>query len=417
MINKAKILYFMPDPPMRRDAGNKTHVLQMLEYFDSRYEFIELDYIGVKEWGSWNDNDVEEFQRVFPNCNINPIGKKMSKDKIIKYFFEYKLPNFLRKKRNKRKGNLVIDDYNTVFLQKNFNDLLKNKTYDYLIISYVTWATLVENNSHINKKKTKLIIDTHDFMTAQFKNRKKFQMGKAFEREIELLSLFDETWSQSSDEQYLFSQFLPIEHKFVPIMYSPNNSHECTGRSVKYDIIYVGSQNDNNQQSINWFFDNVYPLLPKNLRICVIGKICNYFPVFSNVEKHLYVSDLSEYYYDAKIAICPMLAGTGVKVKVVEAMSYGLPIVCNLRGLDGLPIKYNNGCVRADTPETFANAITRLLNDKEYYNRLSNQSRKNFEAYFIKEKCYDNLDSIFGLSTLKEFAFRKEEGMKSKEVV
>ncbi|MCD2425981.1 glycosyltransferase family 4 protein [Niabella pedocola] len=400
MINKTKILYFMADPITRRDAGNRTHVLQMLEYFNSRHEYVELDYVGVKEWGDWNNTDYEEFNRLFPHCNLHTIKLRMPKDNIFRYYFKSKLPNQLRKKRAKRNGNAVIDDYTTVHLHQNFNELLQKKKYDCIIMSYVTWSTLLENNPNVEG--VKLIIDTHDFMTAQFKGRAGFQLGKTFEREMKLLSIYNETWSQSADEQYLFSQFLPVKHRFVPIMYKDNSLGASLVESQEYDLIYVGSENDNNQQSINWFFNTVYPLLPKDIRICVIGKICDYFPSFPNVEKHLFVYDLSEYYHKAKLAICPMLNGTGVKVKVVEAMSYGLPIVCNLRGLDGLPIKDGNGCLRADSPEEFAHGIQSLLTDDKYRSKISEKAKETFNTFFEINKCYKDLDKVFNISLRKE---------------
>lgn len=108
-----------------------------------------------------------------------------------------------------------------------------------------------------------------------------------------------------------------------------------------------------------------------------------------------FVEDLSTYYYKSKIALCPMLSGTGVKVKVVEALSYGLPVVCNLRGLDGLPLKENNGCLRGDTPEEFAKHITKLLADENYYQSIKKLAINTFKDFFDKKHCYDQLDAIF----------------------
>jgi glycosyltransferase involved in cell wall biosynthesis len=153
-------------------------------------------------------------------------------------------------------------------------------------------------------------------------------------------------------------------------------------------------------------------LLPKGIRICVIGKICDYFPSLPGVEKHLFVHDLSEYYYKARVAICPMLNGTGVKVKTVEALSYGLPVVCNLRGLDGLPAKENNGCLRGDTPEEFAAHIENLLTDEQLYTRTSEMAIDNFNRFFEKKKCYEDLDKVLGLpASPATTSFRQERAL------
>ncbi|HTG55448.1 MAG TPA: hypothetical protein VL943_04225, partial [Niabella sp.] len=87
----------MPDSPVRKDAGNKTHTLQMLEYFNNRHKHIELDYVGEKYWGQWTDHDVVQFNELFPYCNLHVLERKMSKKNKLKYFFKYKLPLFVRK--------------------------------------------------------------------------------------------------------------------------------------------------------------------------------------------------------------------------------------------------------------------------------------------------------------------------------
>lgn len=397
MTAKKKILYFMPDPPTRKDQGNRIHVNQMLEYFQSRSHFLEVDYMAVKEWAAWNEQDTREFKINFPNIGLVLAHKKMAKSNKLRYLLRYKLPNKIRSFKKKYRKNLITD-YTTIQIERDFNNQLQRKKYDIVIISYVIWARLIDNNPYLNG--AKLINDTHDFMTAQYKSRKNFLLGKTFEKEIELLSLFDEVWSQSADEQYLFSQFVPGKNQFVPILYEDNVSKfSHRFNDSKFDIIYVGSDNENNRKSISWFFEYVYPLLPDNITICVIGLICNHFPSFPNVEKHLFINDLSEYYLRSRISICPMLEGTGVKVKVVEAMSYGLPIVCNLRGLDGLPIKTDNGCLKSDTPEEFSTHIKRLLSNANYYDTIRTLSRKTFATYFEKQKVYNQLDHIFHLNT------------------
>lgn len=416
MIKKKRVLYFMPDSPVRSDAGNKTHTLQMLEYFENRHEQLDVDFVGEKYWGGWEEADEMSFKANFPHCNIHVLGRKLpKKNNKLKYILGYKLPNYI-KKHKWLYQKPVLPNNNTHILQKAFNNLLKDNQYDYIIISYVTWATLIEKNP--NLKGAKLINDTHDLITAQLKHVRNFKLGQSFEREMQLLSLFDETWSQSADEKYLFSQFVPkAEHRFVPIMYANNYKHRPSDLEYKYDLLFVGSQNHNNIQSLNWFFSEVYPLLSETLKICVIGKICDYIPDFRNVEKIKFAPDLDEYYYQTRVALCPMLGGTGVKVKTVEALSYGLPVVCNLRGLDGLPLKDNNGCLRGDNPEEFADHIITLLTNDSYYEKISEQAISMFSKYFDKKHCYKNLDQIFDIRMTTDDLFEGEYKKKWYSVV
>ena len=395
-MSKKRILYFMPDNPLKKNAGNKTRALQLLKYFSSRSSKIDVDFVSEKIWGIWSNEDQIVFREHFPKIDLKVLTRKPLRKKTLGYLI-FKLIDYVMK----YKWLLFkpqIPNWNTYVLQNQFNKLLDAKTYDVIIISYVEWATLVANNT--KTQNAKLIIDTHDFMTAQHKKAKKFSLGKAFETEINLIRVFDESWLLSYDEQYIFSQFAEkTTHKFVPLMFDSNEALRDSDASKKYDIIYVASENSHNVNSARWFFDKVFPSLDSNLKFCVVGMIGSYIPEYDNVEKLMFVDDLHQLYGDSKIAICPMLSGTGIKVKTVEALSFGLPVICTYRGLDGLPQKQDNGCILAEDPEEFAMAIHSLLNNAQLYSETSSRALSFFNRFFELRSCYDRLDKHLNLDT------------------
>ena len=153
--------------------------------------------------------------------------------------------------------------------------------------------------------------------------------------------------------------------------------------------------NEHNIKSAQWFFEKVYPLLPLNISICVVGRICNYIGDYSNVTKIEFVEDLDTLYKQSKITICPMLSGTGVKIKVIESLSFGLPVVCNERGVDGLLNKNNNGCLVAEDENQFANNIIKLLKKEEFYNIIKSEAISFFDKNHSQSIVYQKLDKIF----------------------
>lgn len=90
-----------------------------------------------------------------------------------------------------------------------------------------------------------------------------------------------------------------------------------------------------------------------------------------------------------------MLTGTGIKIKVIEALSYGLPIVCTLRGIDGLSNKTNNGCWVAENEKEFSEHIIQLLNDPKLYEKYRKQSVDFFTENYSIEIGYKKLDQTF----------------------
>lgn len=382
-----KVLFFMPDNPLKKNAGNRTRALSMLGYFRSRN--FEIDFVSEYYTGKWNEEDIKAFEQAGLANNTYVIKKKPAKKNILYYLLFYKLPNFFYQ-NNAWFFPLQFPELVTLRFKWAFNKILKKNNYDYIFINYASWATLVAHNHH-TKKATK-VIDTHDFITAQL--QRKVNIGQSFKEEMRRISLFDIALAISVEEQYIFSQFCKNKVALAPMMLDrPEIIYSVEKKT--FDLIYVASDNIHNQKSANWFFKEVYPLLPAHLKICVIGQINEHLSIKApNITSVNFVEDLSAYYINAKVALCPMLTGTGTKIKVVEALSYGMPVVCNTRGIDGLIDKTNNGCLVSDDAIEFRNNIMELLTNASAYRKQSENALATFNLNYEKEHCYKNLDII-----------------------
>lgn len=376
-----KVLYFYPENPLLPNQGNNARAYALLHYFKKRN--IQVDFAGI-ESNSFSLKDIEELELkklIEKGVLLKEFKRKKNR---ARYFFCYSLPNKILNR---------IKYFNRIRLgnQSSFNSILKSSEYDYIIISYAYWAGLVIDNPYV--KNAKLCIDTHDFLTSQFQDLKGFSLGKYFQKEIEILNYFDKIFVISAEENYLFSQF--VKKEVITLSHIIDNNFSKTTDNKKYDLIYVASSNSHNIAGANWFFNSVYPLLNKEINILVIGKICSHIPDFENITKLTFVDNLDDYYSKSRVAICPMLSGTGLKIKVVEALSFGLPVVCNLRGVDGMNNKVNNGCLVTNIPQEFADNIKLLLSSKEKYAEISNYGKQYFIDNNDIQTCYNKIDDIF----------------------
>lgn len=377
-----KVLYFYPENPLMFTQGNNARALSLLQYFNKQN--IEVDFVGEESDEFKEDSIIEMKSRgLIADGFLLKQGNK--KKKRIKYFLTHSLPRKLKR--------IVKDFDRTKFEHKEqFVKIIESKNYDYKIISYAYWASLLDDT--IKGGNEKWIIDTHDFLTSQFQTNKRFSLSKYFRTEIFLLKKFDRIWVISNEEKYVFSQFL--DSKLDLITHSlPNRANDESVSDEIIDIIYVASENGHNVKSAKWFFENVYPNILQNTKITVIGKITKHISEFKNVEKISFIENLDEIYKKSKIAICPMLSGTGLKIKVVESLSYGLPVVCNERGIDGLLNKTNNGCLVTNDSLEFANYINKLLQEEEFYKRNRLEASKFFKDNFDVNKTHKVLDDIF----------------------
>jgi len=163
-----------------------------------------------------------------------------------------------------------------------------------------------------------------------------------------------------------------------------------------FDLIYVAGDSHHNIRAANWFFAEVFPKLADSVSICVIGKIVDFVPDLKEIQKFRFVQDLNDYYVRSRLSVCPMLSGTGVKVKVLEALSNGIPVVCSPRGADGLVNKTDNGCLIADDAEHFVQRISSVLNDVNLYQELNDQAIRYFKRNHETRVLYSILDDAFG---------------------
>ena len=371
-----KVLFFFPGNPLVRSQGNHVRAYTLLQYFKAKN--ITLDLVAEAD-KHFTEQYVEglKSEKLVNQVHFLPKHKKGG----LSYFLKVSIPKLLSKIPKPF-------DRRQLNQQQAFNKVLQTNTYDKIIVSYSCWIPLVFNNPYLKGATT--IVDTHDFLTSQFKSRKDFKLGEFFEGEMKLLNSVDQVWAISVEEKYLFEQFIKTPVHLVPHL----TTSKIQNTTKTIDVLYVASENEHNIAAAQWFFNKVYPLLETKISITVVGKISKHIKDYPNVIKINYVEDLSATYNASKVVICPMLSGTGLKIKVVEALSFNLPVVCNTRGVDGLINKVDNGCLVTDNATKFAAYITQLLNDSSFYEANKQKANLFYEEFLSENAVYSTLDQI-----------------------
>jgi glycosyltransferase involved in cell wall biosynthesis len=86
-------------------------------------------------------------------------------------------------------------------------------------------------------------------------------------------------------------------------------------------------------------------------------------------------ADLQAIYRDSRVSVAPLLFGSGMKVKVLDAMARGMPIVTTSVGAEGIDMEHGKHLLVADNPDDMANEVDRLLTDPDLWQRLQVNSR------------------------------------------
>ena len=94
----------------------------------------------------------------------------------------------------------------------------------------------------------------------------------------------------------------------------------------------------------------------------------------------------------SRVAVVPLLSGSGTRLKILEAWAAGLPVVSTTLGAEGLPVRDGETALLADGAEAFVDAVTRLLTCKELRQRIGTAGRMLLEKEFTWETAWKKLD-------------------------
>lgn len=158
--------------------------------------------------------------------------------------------------------------------------------------------------------------------------------------------------------------------------------HRKKGSEI--NILFVGSLAwKPNDQGLVWFLEKVLPLLDKAgypYHLYIVGKnasegVKKYAEQNAKITITGYVEDVNEYYELCQYMIVPLFIGSGLRVKIIEAFSYGMPVVSTSTGAEGIHYTEGEDILIGDSPIEFAEQMEKML-DLDLRVKLSNNCRK-----------------------------------------
>ena len=108
-----------------------------------------------------------------------------------------------------------------------------------------------------------------------------------------------------------------------------------------------------------------------------------------------YVPDPQPYLQQAGVFIIPLLSGGGMRVKIVDAWRWGLPIVSTSIGAEGIRCKPGENILIADDPDAFSKAVIQVLAEPDLAERLKANGRSWVEDHYEWRTTYAAWDTIY----------------------
>jgi polysaccharide biosynthesis protein PslH len=190
---------------------------------------------------------------------------------------------------------------------------------------------------------------------------------------------------------------------------------ESQSQTQPIDLLFVGQSTEPNLMGIKWFLEEVWPLMAdKGYRLSIVGKVEllvreNLPELYNKFCKYFagHVSDLAGLYASARCVFAPMMSGTGISVKTVEALAVGKPFVGTSKAYRGMPMERLNefGLRAHDTPQSFAGAIAEALANGS---AAAKASRQTYEALFSKKAAFAARDKAFKIAASPDEHERSE---------
>ena len=94
------------------------------------------------------------------------------------------------------------------------------------------------------------------------------------------------------------------------------------------------------------------------------------------------VADIVPYYMENAVCVTPLRAGGGTRLKILEAMALGRPVVSTTIGCEGLDVTHGRHLLVSDDPGGFADCVVRLLTDSALYRRIAAEARSLVETAY-----------------------------------
>lgn len=157
-----------------------------------------------------------------------------------------------------------------------------------------------------------------------------------------------------------------------------------TGPRDPCTMLFLGSfRHLPNQQALDWFARFVLPRVVERCpqaRLVIIGSDPpprHSLPAAEqNVDIRGFVEDIREPFARCAVFVCPILSGSGVRVKLLEAFCCGIPVVSTSLGAEGLSQVDGELCLIADDPEEFADRILELFSNPSAAQEMVQRARR-----------------------------------------
>ena len=280
--------------------------------------------------------------------------------------------------------------------------ILQGTHYDLAIIEHLWCASYIEQTRPHART---VLLDAHNIESVWHERvgRTGGRLQRAvFRRFASACRRFERQWMPQYDAVMVASEEDAKHVAGAPTVVYPNciPARPRPARTEEQVIIFSGNlEYQPNISAVRHFKKKIWPLLRErvpDLTWRIAGKNPDAIAGLINGDPRVHVTgpmeDAIATLASAKIAVVPLLAGSGTRFKILEAWAAGTPVISTHLGAEGLPYTAGEHLLICDEPSEFAEAVAFLLDAPEARAQLAEAGRRMYETRYTWDVAWDSLE-------------------------
>ncbi len=384
-----KILYLTSRFPYPLEKGDKLRAYNQIKELSKNHQVILYAISENKILDKWED-EIKKVTYYHQTSLLTPLQKYFHLAIGIFNKLPYQINYFFNKTR-----------------KRNIEKLLVRFNPDVVFCQLIRMSEFAR---HLEKPKVLDYMDAFSKGVQRRMNEEPFYIRKIYELEYKRLLRYEAYIHKDFDASIIIST---ADKEAIPLQ--PNEEMSIIRNGVnfdyfkpqplvkkEFDLVFTGNMSyPPNVSAVLFLYHDILPLLKTKypeIKILIAGAN----PVAKLRELHSenfvitgWVEEINEYYAKSKIFIAPMLIGTGLQNKLLEAMAMQLPCITSPLVNNSLGAKANTEILIAENANAYAAYVFRLLEDESFAKAISMAGYEFVTTNFSWSNTIEELNDIF----------------------
>jgi glycosyltransferase involved in cell wall biosynthesis len=389
-----KILFLTYDLPYPLNSGGKIRAYYLIKHLSKKHKITLFSYYREEEQKKYIKEIKKYCQEIFLFKRQEPWRLRNFVISILKNLPFVSAVYYSKELEAKLRSKLTSEKYDLLHFESFYPAL-------YLPLVKKVGVRTVMGNENIEWQVYEKYAFRRFFLIKWFL---KLEIWRMRFYEEYLWRLADINIAPSRNDAFQIEKVTKRECFVVPNGVDLGSIKFFQKKSGSPTIIFIGTMiYQQNNDAVKYFLEEIYPKIKSKISFLRFILISWYKPEWLN--KFLtdgsieFIQDKNtpayEFLKSADVLVAPIRIGGGTRIKILEAMAAGVPVVSTKMGVEGIDAKPGEGVIIADSTDDFIQRTVDLLGNKKIREKIGLAGRKLVEKLYDWEKIAKKLSKIY----------------------